>query len=226
MGVPVDAAQHLPEQHPGPADLVRGARVEGGPSGRARRRGRPDGRDEPADLGRGRPPIVPGGYLFYDNTKPMPPSKFRDDIVVLGVPLHARQPDTYSCSKISIGRMRRRRNSSHSFSPSASMTLFWLCSLFDRSSSPPGPRPPPDQPGIDPSDATPGRGADAEKSGGDLTEAVIEQVYDRAGGVPLFVEEFAEDGAGIDCPSAGGSRRSARLRPCSGTRFPAHFRIS
>ena len=31
--------------------------------------------------------IVPGGYLFYDNTKPMQDSKFRDDIVVLGVPL-------------------------------------------------------------------------------------------------------------------------------------------
>ncbi len=31
--------------------------------------------------------IVPGGYLFYDNTKPMPPSKFRKDIVVIGVPL-------------------------------------------------------------------------------------------------------------------------------------------
>ena len=31
--------------------------------------------------------IVPGGYLFYDNTKPMPPSKFREDIVVIGVPL-------------------------------------------------------------------------------------------------------------------------------------------
>src|SRR6201995_3584090 len=31
--------------------------------------------------------IVPGGYLFYDNTKPMPPSKFRDDIVIIGVPL-------------------------------------------------------------------------------------------------------------------------------------------
>ena len=31
--------------------------------------------------------IVPGGYLFYDNTKPMPPSRFRDDIVVIGVPL-------------------------------------------------------------------------------------------------------------------------------------------
>src|SRR5271166_3320364 len=31
--------------------------------------------------------IVPGGYLFYDSTKPMPPSKFRNDIVVIGVPL-------------------------------------------------------------------------------------------------------------------------------------------
>ena len=31
--------------------------------------------------------IEPGGYLFYDSTKPMPPSRFRDDIVVIGVPL-------------------------------------------------------------------------------------------------------------------------------------------
>src|SRR5438445_359417 len=31
--------------------------------------------------------IEPGGYLFYDSTKPMPASKFRDDITVLGVPL-------------------------------------------------------------------------------------------------------------------------------------------
>ena len=31
--------------------------------------------------------IEPGGYLFYDCTKPMPPSKFRDDITVIGVPL-------------------------------------------------------------------------------------------------------------------------------------------
>ena len=31
--------------------------------------------------------IEPGGYLFYDSTKPMPPSKFRDDINVIGVPL-------------------------------------------------------------------------------------------------------------------------------------------
>src|SRR5256714_5392307 len=33
--------------------------------------------------------IEPGGYVFYDSTKPMPPAKFRDDITVLGVPLTA-----------------------------------------------------------------------------------------------------------------------------------------
>ncbi|MBB3890132.1 2-oxoglutarate ferredoxin oxidoreductase subunit alpha [Phenylobacterium haematophilum] len=33
--------------------------------------------------------IEPGGYLFYDCTKPLPPSKFRDDITVVGVPLTA-----------------------------------------------------------------------------------------------------------------------------------------
>src|SRR5438874_2716813 len=31
--------------------------------------------------------LDPGGYLFYDNTKVLPPSKFRDDINVIGVPL-------------------------------------------------------------------------------------------------------------------------------------------
>src|SRR5215475_7908719 len=31
--------------------------------------------------------IEPGGYLFYDSTKPLPPSKFRDDITVIGMPL-------------------------------------------------------------------------------------------------------------------------------------------
>jgi 2-oxoglutarate ferredoxin oxidoreductase subunit alpha len=40
--------------------------------------------------------IVPGGYLFYDNTKPMPASKFRDDIVVLGVPLTEMSNAAYS----------------------------------------------------------------------------------------------------------------------------------
>ena len=31
--------------------------------------------------------ITPGGYLLYDSSKPLPPSKFRDDVHVLGVPL-------------------------------------------------------------------------------------------------------------------------------------------
>jgi 2-oxoglutarate ferredoxin oxidoreductase subunit alpha len=31
--------------------------------------------------------IVPGGYLFYDSTRPVPASRFRDDIVVIGMPL-------------------------------------------------------------------------------------------------------------------------------------------
>ncbi len=31
--------------------------------------------------------IDPGGYLFYDCTKPLPKSKFRDDVNVIGVPL-------------------------------------------------------------------------------------------------------------------------------------------
>ena len=31
--------------------------------------------------------LEPGGYLFYDSSKPLPKSKFRDDVQVLGVPL-------------------------------------------------------------------------------------------------------------------------------------------
>jgi len=31
--------------------------------------------------------IESGGYLFYDSTRPMPPSRFRDDVQVIGVPL-------------------------------------------------------------------------------------------------------------------------------------------
>ena len=31
--------------------------------------------------------IEPGGYLFYDSTRPMPASRLRDDITVLGMPL-------------------------------------------------------------------------------------------------------------------------------------------
>ncbi|MBS0455735.1 MAG: 2-oxoacid:acceptor oxidoreductase subunit alpha [Proteobacteria bacterium] len=40
--------------------------------------------------------IAPGGYLFYDSTKPLPKSMFRDDIVVLGMPLTAICNATYS----------------------------------------------------------------------------------------------------------------------------------
>ena len=43
--------------------------------------------------------IEPGGYLFYDNTKPLPKSKFRDDITVLGMPLTAICNATYSDSR-------------------------------------------------------------------------------------------------------------------------------
>jgi 2-oxoglutarate/2-oxoacid ferredoxin oxidoreductase subunit alpha len=43
--------------------------------------------------------IEPGGYLFYDNTKPMPPEKFRSDIVVLGVPLTEMTNKAYSDSR-------------------------------------------------------------------------------------------------------------------------------
>src|SRR3974377_2231884 len=33
--------------------------------------------------------MEPGGYLFYDSTKPLPKAKFREDITVIGVPLTA-----------------------------------------------------------------------------------------------------------------------------------------
>jgi len=40
--------------------------------------------------------IDPGGYLFYDSTKPMPPSKFRDDVTVLGMKLTEIGNQAYS----------------------------------------------------------------------------------------------------------------------------------
>ena len=40
--------------------------------------------------------IEPGGYLFYDNSKPLPASKFRDDINVIGMPLTELCNRTYS----------------------------------------------------------------------------------------------------------------------------------
>jgi len=40
--------------------------------------------------------ILPGGYLFYDSSKPMPKSKFRDDVTVIGVPLTEICNTTYT----------------------------------------------------------------------------------------------------------------------------------
>jgi ferredoxin len=75
MGVPVSPRNIFPFEHPGPAHLVRGARQREGLAGAARRR-RPDGGDEPADLGQGPRGDRAGGYLLYDSSKPMPASAF------------------------------------------------------------------------------------------------------------------------------------------------------
>jgi 2-oxoglutarate/2-oxoacid ferredoxin oxidoreductase subunit alpha len=40
--------------------------------------------------------LEPGGYLFYDSTKPLPPSKFRTDVTVIGMPLTAICNRTYT----------------------------------------------------------------------------------------------------------------------------------
>jgi 2-oxoglutarate ferredoxin oxidoreductase subunit alpha len=40
--------------------------------------------------------IEPGGYLVYDSTRPMPPSKFRDDVLTLGIPLTEIANSAYS----------------------------------------------------------------------------------------------------------------------------------
>jgi 2-oxoglutarate ferredoxin oxidoreductase subunit alpha len=40
--------------------------------------------------------ITPGGYLFYDSTRPIPAAKFRPDIAVIGMPLTEISNNTYS----------------------------------------------------------------------------------------------------------------------------------
>jgi 2-oxoglutarate ferredoxin oxidoreductase subunit alpha len=40
--------------------------------------------------------VTAGGYLFYDSTRPMPAAKFRDDILVIGMPLTEICNATYS----------------------------------------------------------------------------------------------------------------------------------
>ncbi|MEO8037365.1 MAG: 2-oxoacid:acceptor oxidoreductase subunit alpha [Betaproteobacteria bacterium] len=43
--------------------------------------------------------IEPGGYLFYDSTRPMPASAFRDDVAVIGMPVTAICNATYDDSR-------------------------------------------------------------------------------------------------------------------------------
>ncbi len=43
--------------------------------------------------------IEPGGYLFYDCTRPMPAVKFRDDVLTLGVPLTEITNSAYTDSR-------------------------------------------------------------------------------------------------------------------------------
>ncbi|HRP29012.1 MAG TPA: 2-oxoacid:acceptor oxidoreductase family protein, partial [Burkholderiaceae bacterium] len=43
--------------------------------------------------------IEPGGYLFYDSTRPLPASAFRDDVNVIGMPLTAICNATYEDSR-------------------------------------------------------------------------------------------------------------------------------
>jgi 2-oxoglutarate ferredoxin oxidoreductase subunit alpha len=43
----------------------------------------------------GRAEVEPGGYLFYDSTRPLPPSAFRSDITVIGMPVTAICNATY-----------------------------------------------------------------------------------------------------------------------------------
>src|SRR6201988_3572096 len=88
IGIPVAPRNIFPLQHPGPADLVRGAHF------RSRHHGARGGTDfmvamNPHTWDKDVAGIEPGGYLLYDSTKPLPASKFRDDINVIAVPLTA-----------------------------------------------------------------------------------------------------------------------------------------
>jgi 2-oxoglutarate ferredoxin oxidoreductase subunit alpha len=43
--------------------------------------------------------IEPGGYVFYDSTKPLPKSRFRDDVNVLGMPLTEIANESFTDSR-------------------------------------------------------------------------------------------------------------------------------
>ncbi len=59
--------------------------------------------------------VVPGGYLFYDNSKPLARELVRSDIVEVGIPISAmllpssRTPSSASCSRTLPTSVRCRR---------------------------------------------------------------------------------------------------------------------
>jgi 2-oxoglutarate ferredoxin oxidoreductase subunit alpha len=94
MGVPVAARNIFPSNIQGLPTWYEVRVVEAG------WRGRRGGVDlmvamNPQTWERDVAEIESGGYLFYDSTKPLPPSKFREDVNVLGVPLTAICNATY-----------------------------------------------------------------------------------------------------------------------------------
>src|SRR5580658_1117100 len=88
MGVPVAARNIFPSNIQG---LPTWFEVRVSESGRLGRRGGVDlmVAMNPQTWDKDLAEIEPGGYLFYDSTKPLPPEKFRGDIRVVGVPLTA-----------------------------------------------------------------------------------------------------------------------------------------
>jgi 2-oxoglutarate ferredoxin oxidoreductase subunit alpha len=95
MGVPVAARNIFPSNIQGLPTWYEVRVVEAG------WRGRRGGVDlmvamNPQTWERDVAEIESAGYLFYDSTKPLPPSKFREDVNVVGVPLTAICNATYT----------------------------------------------------------------------------------------------------------------------------------
>src|ERR1700679_1966522 len=88
MGVPVSARNSFPSNIQG---LPTWYEVRISEAGHLGRRGGVDVMVamNPQTWDRDLAEIEPGGYLVYDSTKPLPPSKFREDINIVGVPLTA-----------------------------------------------------------------------------------------------------------------------------------------
>jgi 2-oxoglutarate ferredoxin oxidoreductase subunit alpha len=94
MGVPVAARNIFPSNIQG---LPTWYEVRVTEAGRLGRRGGVDlmVAMNPQTWDRDVAEVESGGYLFYDSTKPLPPSKVRDDITVVGVPLTAMCNEAY-----------------------------------------------------------------------------------------------------------------------------------